>query len=403
LLFRSKNNGSADPLWTRNFILLGVANFLVFTAFYFLIPILPVYIDDVLGGSESTVGLVLAAYTLAALVIRPLTGVILDGKGRRRIYIFSMFFFALFFNGYIVASSIIILLINRFIHGFTWGISTTSGNTLAVDIIPASRRGEGISYYGLSVTIAMSIGPLLGMTLFHGSHYTLVFLSSCVIALTGWILTLLVHYPVYKPETEGNLLVIKNLLEKRALPVSVTILIMNITYGGVLTFVALYAKEIGVPNPGMFFLFYALGIFISRITTGKIFDHHGPPYLVGVASIFLIAGFIMLASLKTVPGFFASAFILGFGGGVVFPTFQAMVNNLIEPHRRGAANSTLFTALDIGIGLGMVFIGYLAETIGYANAYLICSIIILLALILFFSWVMPHYKNNRIPLIIPQD
>ncbi|MHC1708637.1 MAG: MFS transporter [Bacteroidales bacterium] len=391
-----------DALWTRNFILLGSANFLMFTAFYFLIPILPVYIENVLGGSKSTVGLLLAAYTLAALMIRPLTGVVIDGKGRRRIYIFTMVIFALFFNAYLLATSVMLLLIIRLLHGFAWGITTTSGNTLVVDIIPPTRRGEGISIYGLTFTVAMAIGPLIGITLLHGTHYNLVFISSFLMALSGWILTLFVKYPVYKP-VNGGKLDLTGLMEKSAIPVSMTILIMNITYGGVISFIALYAKELGVTNPGMFFLFYAGGVFISRAGSGRVFDNYGPTLLVASGALLLSVGFFLISTWKTIPGFFTSAFLLGFGGGVIYPTLQAMVNNLIEPHRRGAANSTLFTALDIGIGTGMILIGFLAETIGLSMAFMISSGIVLSGGIYFFTYVLPHYKKNKIPLIIPQD
>lgn len=390
------------PLWTRSFVLLGLANFLMFTAFYFLIPVLPVYIEDVLGGKKSTVGLLLASYTLAALIIRPLTGVVIDGKGRRRIYIFTMVVFALCFNGYLVASSLLILMIIRFLHGLTWGITTTSGNTLIVDIIPQSRRGEGISIYGLSFTVAMAIGPLLGLTLFHNSRYNLVFISSFVLALAGWILTLFVKYPVYKP-LNGGKIDLTGLLEKRAVPVSLTLLILNITYGGIISFIALYAKEINIPNPGIFFLLYALGVFVTRVGSRRIFDTSGPTFLVAIGTFTFSLGFLLISTWKTIPGFYISAFLLGFGGGVISPTFQAMVNNLIEPHRRGAANSTLFTALDLGIGIGMVLIGLLGEIIGLAYSYLICSLIALCGAVFFFSYVLPHYKKYRIPLIIPQD
>lgn len=385
-------------LWTRNFILLSLANFLMFTAFYFLIPILPVYITAELGGNKSLVGVILATYTLAALIMRPLTGVAVDTVGRRMIFLVGMIIFTLMFNLYILASSIMLLLILRFIHGLAWGVTNTAGNTLVVDIIPPSRRGEGIGIYGLSFTIAMAIGPLLAILILQGSHYKLVFFCGFLMSLLGWLLATSVKYPVYLP-LNGGKMKLKRLLEKRAVPVSVNLLILNVTYGGIITFIALYAKEVGVPNPGMFFLLYAIGVSFSRAGAGRIFDRHGPDYLVGVGSLILAFGFVLISLWKTVPGFYIASLLLGFGGGVIMPTFQAMVNNLIEPQRRGAANSTLFTALDLGIGTGMILTGLIAEVLSLTSAFLICSFIILAGLVVYLTWAGPHYKKHQIHLI----
>lgn len=388
-------------LWTRNFVLLSTANFLMFTAFYFLIPVLPVYISSELHGSKSMVGLILAVYTLSALLIRPLTGAAIDGLGRRLIYLVSMVVFSILFNFYILAGSIVILLVLRFIHGFTWGVTTTSGITAAVDVIPPTRRGEGIGIYGLSFTIAMAVGPLLGTVLLEAGNYHLVFIAAFLISLAGWLLALQVRYPIYLPANGGRIST-RKMLEARAMPVSLNLLILNITYGGIISFIALYARELNIANPGYFFLLYAIGVAFSRPAAGRIFDRWGPRWLIGPGACFVISGFMIITSWKSPEGFYLSAVLLGFGGGVITPTFQAMVNNLIEPGRRGAANSTLFTALDMGIGGGMVLIGFLAEITSLTVAFRSCVLIALAAIVFFFKYAYPHYKKYHIPATAPQ-
>ena len=153
-----------------------------------------------------------------------------------------------------------------------------------------------------------------------------------------------------------------------------------IPYGAIISFITLYGKEIGVNNAGPFFMVLAIGLGLTRMYSGKIFDRSGPKTLSVTGILLLVFGFFILATFRCYVGFHISALILGFGFGTLFPLNQAMVNNLVKPHQRGAANSTLFTAFDVGIGIGMILIGFLADKIGLANSFYICSAICLIAL-----------------------
>ena len=360
-------------------------------AFYFLIPTLPIYLEMVLGVSRGYVGLVLAAYTISALLIRPLTGMAVDRKGRKTIYLISFLIFSLLFSVYVVATTLAIMLAIRIVHGFTWGISTTAGSTVIVDIIPPARRGEGLGVSGLSMTIAMAIGPMFGLWLSASGNYPRLFIGASLLSLAGFILLLLVKYPKYTPPDRLEGLWWKRLIEPTALPASLNYLIVMISYGGMLSFISIYAQEIGIKNPGFFFLVYAIGITFSRLFVGRLFDRYGPFWIAVVGLTFLSAGFPILAFIKSYEGFFISSFILGFGSGIIMPTFQAMVNNLAGPQHRGAANSTLFTALDLGIGLGMIGMGLSSAWIGLTSSFIAFGVINLGALLLFISYTQRHY------------
>ena len=385
---------TSDTFWTRNFIYVSVANLLMSIAFYFLIPTLPIYLETVLGVSRGYVGLVLAAYTIAALIIRPLTGMAVDRKGRKMIYLISFLLFSMLFTGYVAATTLAIMLAIRIVHGLTWGISTTAGSTVVVDIIPPARRGEGLGVFGLSMTIAMAVGPMFGLWLSASGNYPRLFICASLLSLTGFILVLLVKYPKYTPPAYPEGLWWKRLIEPTALPASLNYLIVMISYGGMLSFISIYAHEIGIKNPGFFFLVYAIGITLSRLLAGRLFDRHGPFWITVVGITFLSAGFPILAFIKSYEGFFISSIILGFGSGIIMPTFQAMVNNLAGPQRRGAANSTLFTGLDLGIGLGMIGMGLSSAWIGLTYSFIACCVINLGALVLFILYTQRHYFRN---------
>lgn len=383
-----------QPIWTRSFFFVFMATLLIFTAFYLLLPTLPIYLINHLKVGSAYTGVVLAAYTVAALVIRPATGYFIDLHGRKWIYLISVLIFSLLFAGYIFAVTLAGMIMLRLMHGLLWGITTTSGNTIAVDLVPSSRRGEGLSYFGLSSTIPMAIGPLIGLKLIADGNYHRMFIVAIILSLSGFALALGVRYPVIeRPKVPFS---IKNLFEKSTLPLALVLLINMISYGGLVSFISIYVKETNIGDAGLFFMIYAVGIAFSRLFSGRVFDRSGPFRLSVAAFGMLITGFMALALIQTTYGFMGAALLLGMGSGMIFPTLQAMVNNLIEPHRRGAANSTLFTALDLGIGTGMMLTGYLAGTIGLIEVFLIFSALNMLALALFLSFALKHYHQKKI-------
>ena len=369
-------------IFRGNFVLVFFASLLMFTAFYIMLPTLPVFLTRELKIDEGQTGLILAVYTLAALIIRPFTGFMIDRFGRKMFYLPSLLLFAVIFAGYPLAGVFALILVVRFAHGLVWGVATTTGSTLIVDIVPAARRGEGIGLYGLAMTIPMALGPFTGLQLTHGNNYTLMFLFAGALAFAGFLLSLLIKFPVL-PVSGKVIFSFRSLLESSSLPVTFNLLLINITYGGLVSFISLYALKTGIGNTGLFFIIFAGGITLARIYMGKIFDRHGPKALAVSGILLFITGHVILGLILNLVGFMVAGFLLGLGSGVIFPTFQAMVNNLVPAHRRGAANSTLFSGLDMGIGLGMLFTGYLAHSIGLPHTYLIYGALNLVALVYF--------------------
>jgi predicted MFS family arabinose efflux permease len=386
-------------LWSRDFVLLANANLLMAIAFYFMMPILPVYLTDKLAASKSEVGMVLAFYTIATLIIRLFSGWTIDTYGRKTIYLFAYLFFSIFFIGYPLAFTIYLFIGIRFLHGLTWGVLTTSSSTIAVDIIPPSRRGEGIGIFGLSMTIGMAIGPMIAIFITGTDRYTMLFISAIGISFLGFLLAQFVSYPRFNIKNSKRAFSFKGLIEKNSIPVSINMMIVQFTYGGVISFIALYGKEIGVESSGLFFLILSIGIGLSRVNSGRIFDVSGPNRIILLGMVLLVLGFPALAIFDNSLGFHLSAIVLGLGFGIIMPTFQAMVNNLVSPSRRGAANSTFFTSFDIGIGLGMVGTGILSDYLGFSRTFLIFSAIIIMALIFFLLISIRHYKE-KLPVML---
>ncbi len=383
-----------EKMWNRDFILLTLSNFFMCITYYALIAALPVYLVSELQAGKSQVGLVLAAYTIASVISRPFAGFALDRFGRRTIFLIALVFYTSLFAGYLVAFSIVALIALRFAQGLTWGFTTISGSTIAVDIIPLAQRGEGIGYFSLSTTLGMSVGPIVGAMIIHHGGYSELFFAALFISLASLVFAYAIRFPQKRNGKKEIKLSAETLFHEKSVLPSLNLLVIMTTYGALLSFIALFGREIGIENTSLFFLIFAIGIATSRVTSGKTFDKKGPKGILTFCLALMIIGFPLLALVRNPVAFYTSALIIGFGIGVVFPTFQTIVNNLASDENRGAANSTLYTALDIGMGLGMVISGIIAQYLSISAVFLISSLVCVAGLAFFRIKVIGFYNRN---------
>lgn len=372
-----------------------LSNFLMYITYYAILSALPIYLVSDLHASKIQVGVVVGAYTIASVLVRPFSGFALDKFGRRTIYLSALVLYSMFFTGYLIAITITSLIFLRFAQGLTWGFTTVSGSTIAVDNIPASKRGEGIGYFTLSTTLGMSVGPVIGLFICHQWGYTAMFVTGCFISLASLFCAYLVHLRKRYRVGKHIHLQITSLFEKNSVRPSMNVFITMVAYGGLVSFIALYGREIGIQNSSLYFLVFSVGIAAARLTAGKEFDRNGPGKIITLCLILLIIGFPLLALAKNVILFYGSAIIIGFGNGVIFPTFQSMVNNLADSLHRGVANSTLYTAVDLGMGFGMILAGLIAQKISISAIFWINSIVCLSGLFFFRFSVLPFYERNN--------
>jgi len=330
-----------DKIWSKDFIFLITSNFLMFITYYAILSALPIYLVTSLHASKFQVGMVVGVYTIASVLVRPFSGFALDRFGRRTIFLLSLIIYSFLFAGYLVALGITSIIVLRFVQGLSWGFSTVSGSTIAADIVPVSKRGEGMGYFSLSTTLGMSVGPVIGLYLSHNWGYTAMFVSGILVSFASLGFAYSVH--LRKRFVVGKKIVLKrnNMFEKSSLLPSANVLITMIAYGALLSFIALYGREIGIRNSGMYFLIFSFGIAAARLTAGKVFDRHGPRKLLTYCITLLIIGFLLLAMAKNEVLFYISAILIGFGNGVIFPTLQTRDNKLSNSSLLGTSNSTL--------------------------------------------------------------
>ena len=395
-----------DRLVTPSYCFILAANFLLYFGFWLLIPVLPFYLSEVFSTGNSTIGIILSCYTVAALCIRPFSGYFLDSFARKPLYLMAYFIFMTMFAGYIIAGSLTLFILFRIIQGVSFGMVTVGGNTVVIDIMPSSRRGEGLGYYGLSNNIAMAVGPMSGLFLHDaGMSFTTIFCCSLGSCMAGFVCASLVKTP-YKPPVRREPISLDRFILLKGIPAGISLLLLSIPYGMTTNYVAMYAKQIGInATTGFFFTFMAIGMAISRIFSGKIVDRgkitqviSAGLYLV-VFSFFLLSACVYLISwnnmLCTVV-FFAVALLLGVGFGIMFPAYNPLFVNLAPNSQRGTATSTYLTSWDVGIGIGMLAGGYIAEVSTFDKAYLFGACLTIVSMLYFNGKVAPHYHKNKL-------
>ena len=395
-----------DRLVTPSYCFILAANFLLYFGFWLLIPVLPFYLSEVFSAGNSTIGIILSCYTVAALCIRPFSGYFLDSFARKPLYLMAYFIFMTMFAGYIIAGSLTLFILFRIIQGVSFGMVTVGGNTVVIDIMPSSRRGEGLGYYGLSNNIAMAVGPMSGLFLHDaGMSFTTIFCCSLGSCIAGFVCASLVKTP-YKPPVKREPISLDRFILLKGIPAGISLLLLSIPYGMTTNYVAMYAKQIGInATTGFFFTFMAIGMAISRIFSGKVGDRgkitqviSAGLYLV-VFSFFLLSACVYLISwndmLCTVV-FFAVALLLGVGFGIMFPAYNTLFVNLAPNSQRGTATSTYLTSWDVGIGIGMLTGGYIAEVSTFDKAYLFGACLTIVSMLYFNGKVAPHYHKNKL-------
>lgn len=395
-----------DKLITIDYCCILIANFLLYFGFWLLLPVLPFYLAEVFQAGNSTIGIVLSCYTVAALCIRPFSGYFLDTFARKPLYLFAYFIFMMAFAGYLIATSLTLFIIFRIIHGVSFGMVTVGGNTVVIDIMPSSRRGEGLGYYGLANNIAMSVGPMFGLFLHDaGISFSTIFcysLGSCVLGFTS---ASLVKTP-YKPPIKREPISLDRFILLKGIPAGICLLLLSIPYGMTTNYIAMYSRQIGLQVPtGFFFTCMAVGMAISRIFSGRLVDRGKITQVIATGIYIVILSFFLLsfcANLivwnSTVCSilFFTIALCLGIGFGIMFPAFNSLFVNLAPNSQRGTATSTYLTSWDIGIGIGMLTGGYIAEISTFDKAYLFGACLTIISSIYFHFKVAPHYHKNKL-------
>ena len=391
-----------EKLWNRNYLKVWCANFMIFFSFMLLTPLLPIYLSDTFQADKHVIGIVLSGYTIMALIARAFSGYIVDSFSRKLVLIISYFLFFIFFSGYIIADialSLMLFAIVRTLHGVPFGAVTVANSTVAIDVLPSSRRAEGIGYYGLSNNLATAISPSVALWIYQiTNNYNIIFATALIVAAIGLTINSTVHLPKKEIVKTKQAILLDRFFLLKGWREAICMICLAFSYGVISTYVAIYGKEeLGITGgTGFFFMLLAIGLILSRLVGAQSLRKGKVAENASIGSLISLGGYLLFAVLHNEIGYYGAALIIGLGNGHMWPAYQTMFINLAENSQRGTANSSLLVSWDVGVGLGILAGGILAEYCGYHEAFWCAWIVNLLGVVGFFLFAKKHFITNKL-------
>lgn len=379
---------SSPSLWSRSFTMLVIANLFLFMSFQMLVPTLPPYIKS-LGASGFEIGLITMLFSVGALMMRPFIGYLLEFSERKWLVLVgaaALLFVTIF---YPFTQLVAILLLLRFLHGVMWGWSTTANGTAVVDIVPNERLGEGMGYYGLSITVGMIIAPSLGIYLYQHYDFSILIIVAAILGAIAFLLLSIVKYDtprdvVLKEGKDVKFSIAQSLIEKSSWYPAFITLMATFGYGTIVTFIVIFAEGQGIKEIYLFYLVNALIATVLRPFTGRWFDRHGPIGLVIVCSTLAFIAMWTLSLSTTSFDIVIAGAIFGAGYGSLIPALQAWVLAKTPKTRRGVANGMFYSAIDLGIGFSGLIFGFIAQFVEPGQLFQISSFLFLIVILFTF-------------------
>jgi MFS family permease len=381
-----------EKLWTKDFVFTSIVNFVMMLSMYLLLVTMATYAMQEYDASVSLAGFVASVFVIGSLFGRLYAGKTIAKMGNKKMLLIGIVSFFIVSILYFFPLGLIPLMIIRLLHGLFLGLGTTATGTIISQVIPNSRKAEGIGYFSMSVVLATAVGPLIGTFLLSSLGFTSIFIFSVVMAAVSLVLSLFLQppeIPEAAPEEESAVekkgFNIGDYVEKNALPISIAMFIMAIGYSSILSFVTEYASDINLAQAGgFFFLVYGVAVLLSRPVTGPLMDSKGANIVAYPSLVLFALGLLIISQASTGFVFLAAAVLLGLGYGNFQSIAQAIAIKLTPPHRMGLANSTYFIALDLGLGVGPLLLGYLVPVTGYRGMYFTLVFLIVIGIVIYY-------------------
>ncbi len=372
-------------LWTPMYIRLGAASILLSLVEQMLTVNMSLYMED-LGATATIIGVVATVFSVASMIVRFLAGPAMDRYGRKKVGVFGLCLSLIPLIGYMLFPIIGVIAIMRFIQGAGFSCASLSQGTMSVDIPAPERKDEGTGYYGLFYSIATMFGPAAGLAVSAAYGYHNLFLFCTVIFLAEIALSFTLNYEkkrhiVYtsKKSTGEKQSLLDRLIERKALPASFVGFFTSAAYVIVTAFMAVYVRSLGMSGTGAFFTVVAVFTFLGRLVSGRMIAQKKRVLVLMIGNVMMAIGMIFLAVMTTTWQMMLGGVIFGVGGGYAWPALAILAVTDAEPNRRGTANSTYYAGYDLGLAVGGLFGGILADAAGYRAVCMATMAVFLLA------------------------
>lgn len=376
-----------ETIWSAPYVALMATNFFQSMAAFMTNTTLPLYLDA-LGAATSMVGIVVGAFAITALLVRPFAGPAFDSFSRKRLLLASQTVIAASLVGYGVVSSIPGLFCVRLLHGIGIGCSGPLAMSLVSEFLPVSRLASGISIYALAQSFAQVIGPAVGLWLAEAIGFSNAYFISALSVLVAMVGVFFVKEP--PRERLPYRFSLNRMFAREAVPKAAVLCLLCIAFAGTTSYLVLYGNLLGIGAMGTYFVVYALCLVGTRPLFGKMADRFGAPRVLLVGVLFFAASYVMLWQVRDFAGIIAVAVVASAGFGACAPLIQSMALGSVPVERRGAAANTSFTGMDVGMLIGPATAGFVIEALvpvagGQIEAYSCMWLVMLVPLAIAFA------------------
>lgn len=378
-----KIQSDSTKLWTRGYILMLFSNLFIYLGFYMLAPTLPAY-AKACGGSNFEASLVISTFSITSLIIRLFTGSIMDKIEIKPLLFLGAIILAGSTLSYISLPLDAIIFV-RIIQGIGWGLASTGAAAIFSNIIPQEKRGEGMGYYSLSMMISMALSPIVAIVIMNLYSFKNIAFTSIALVVIGTLFLSQVKMPKktsvdYKSKKKFSL---ADSFEKKAALPSFLCFLLVITLCGIMSYIMLYGKELKLSSVWIYFVGYSAMILVTRPFVGKIFDKKGHAVIIIPGSISLIIGLLILSFSHSISTLILASLFYGLGYGAVQPSLQVWAVNRSPSSRKGAANGTFLSSMDLAYTAGSILLSSIADHKSYAVMYRFSTIFIVLLLVIY--------------------
>lgn len=385
---------NSRTLFSLQFLLLCLSSFLFFASFNMIIPELPDYLEN-LGGGEYK-GLIISVFTITAGLSRPFSGKLADTIGRIPVMIFGAVVCFLVGFLYPVLGSVAAFMLLRLVHGFSTGFKPTGTAAYVADVVPNERRGEAMGVLGIAGSLGMAAGPAIGSEIAMRFSMETMFYTSSFSALLS-VIVLAGMKETLKKRVKFSFRLLRihpaEVLEPRVFAPSALMMLTAFPFGIILTLIPDLSVHLGFENKGTFFTALTLSSVLIRFFAGKASDKFGRVAVLKISTIWLAISLVAVAFAGSKEIFLLAAVFTGIAFGMNTPTIFAWTVDLSDPDFRGRAMSTMFIALEIGIGFGALISGWVYSN-NVANlpvSFLLGSVTSFMA----FLYIQFYYKPKK--------
>lgn len=387
---------TTEKLWNANYNRVMMTNFALYFSFYLLTPLLPLYLSETYHATKDMIGFVLSGYTWVALLMRPFSGFMVDSFPRKKVLLCCLLAYFVFIGGYLVAGSLVLFAVIRTLHGGPFGASAVASSTVAIDVLPSSRRNEGIGYFGLSINLASATAPSVGIYIYQYTHnFDILFWIAFISAGIGLFLASRVKVDAKPIERNKIKFSPGRLFLTKGWFLALNMMVCGFCWGVLSNYLAIYGKEhLGITSgTGTYFLLLSIGLITSRLIGSKSLGEGKLTRNAMEGVVLSTVGYFIFIAWPGPVGYYGSAILIGLGNGHIWPAFQNMIISMATYNQRGTANSTLSTSWDLGLGFGVLLGGVIAERFSYDTTFWTMAIAHIVGLAIFIMVVRPQYKK----------